>query len=310
VTPRDLPSAVAATAAGARSQALVATPTDPVTEIPAFVVRGTRPGPTLLVTAGVHGAEYASIEAAYRLAATDPASIAGTLVVLPIVNRPAYLARSIYVNPHDGKNLNRQFPGDPDGTFAQRLAHGLVQDWIRHADAFVDLHGGDLNEALTPFVLHARSDARGRELAHAFGIPYVVASDSVGHSYGGAVGVGVPAVLAEAGGQGLFPERDVTVLVEGTERVMAHLGLRAPAPAPKPTVAIDVFRVLTSEADGRWYPNVRLDARVEVGQVLGEVRDWLGAVVQVVRAPVAGVVLYYVSTLAINRGDPLVGIGA
>ncbi len=305
----DLPAAVAATTAGTRFHAMVATPTDPATEVPVFVVRGERSGPTLLVTAGVHGAEYASIEAAYRLTDTDPASLAGALVVLPIVNRPAYAARSIYVNPHDGKNLNRQFPGDPDGTFSQRLAHWLVHDWIRHADALVDLHGGDLNEALTPFVLHARNDDRGRDLAQAFGIPYVVASDSVGHSYAGAGSVGVPAVLAEAGGQGLFPERDVLVLVEGSERVMARLGMRAPEPAPRPTVAIDKFVVTTSEAEGRWYPSVRLDARVEAGQALGEVRDWSGAVVQEVRAPVAGVVLYFVSTLAINRGDPLVGIG-
>ena len=184
-----------------------------------------------------------------------------------------------------------------------------MQDWIRHADALVDLHGGDLNEALTPFVLHARADARGRELAHAFGIAYVVASDSVGHSYGGAFAAGVPALLAEAGGQGLLLERDVQVLVEGTRRVMAHLGMHAPGSEAQPTVAIDEFRVLTAEADGRWYPTVRLDARVEVDEVLGEIRDWLGAVVQEVRAPVAGVVLYFVSTLAINRGDPLVGIG-
>ncbi len=90
---------------------------------------------------------------------------------------------------------------------------------------------------------------------------------------------------------------------------MARLGMRGPEPAPRPTVAIDAFVVLTSDVDGRWYPAVRLDARVEAGQTLGEVRDLLGAVVQEVRAPVAGVVLYYVSTLAINRGDPLVGIG-
>jgi uncharacterized protein len=220
----DLPALVAATAPGERHAALLATPTDPSTEVPAIALRGARPGPTLLVTAGVHGAEYASIEAAYRLAALEPSALSGVLIVLPIVNRPAYRVRAIYGNPVDGKNLNRQFPGDPAGSFAPRLAHWLIDAWVRHADAYLDLHGGDLNEALTPFVLHARGDERARALAEAFGIPYVVASGSAGHSYTAAAALGVPAVLAEAGGQGLFPESDVLTLVDGAHRAMRHLG--------------------------------------------------------------------------------------
>lgn len=309
-TPTDLPTLVASAAPGARHAALLATPTDPATEVPAFALRGARPGPTLLVTAGVHGAEYASIEAAYRLAALDPAQLAGTLVVLPIVNRPAYRVRAIYGNPIDGKNLNRQFPGDPTGTFAPRLAHWLTDAWVRHADAYLDLHGGDLNEALTPFALYARGDEGARALAEAFGIPYVIASGSAGHSYTAAAALGVPAVLAEAGGQGLFPERDVLTLVDGSRRAMRHLGMLEGAPTPRATVPVERFVVLTSEHEGRWYPRVGLEARVEAGQPLGEIRDLLGEVVQEVTATVSGTVLYYVATLAIDRGDPLVGIGA
>ena len=305
----DLPALVAAAAPGERHAALLATPTDPPTEVPAIALRGARPGPTLLVTAGVHGAEYASIEAAYRLATLDPSELSGTLVVLPIVNRPAYRVRAIYGNPIDGKNLNRQFPGDPAGSFAPRLAHWLTDAWVRHADAYLDLHGGDLNEALTPFVLYARGDERARALAEAFGIPYVISSASAGHSYAAAAALGVPAVLAEAGGQGLFPEHDVLTLVDGARRAMRHLGMLVGAPTPRPTVPIERFVVLTSDHEGRWYPRVRLDARVEAGQPLGEIRDLLGNVTQEVMAPVSGTVLYYVATLAIDRGDPLVGIG-
>jgi uncharacterized protein len=297
-------------APGTRLRTLVETATDPVTHVPLLVVRGEREGPTMLVTAGVHGAEYASIQAAYRLAEAEPGEIAGTLVVLPIVNRPAYAARSIYVNPIDALNLNRQFPGDPAGSFAPRLAHWYMHAWVRHADALVDLHGGDLNEALTPFALHARGDDRAAELAHAFGLPYVVASGSQGHSYSGAAELGVPAVLAEAGGQGLAAEHDVRALVEGTHRAMQHLGMRAGDVAPRATTALDRFAVLTAGAEGAWYPAVPLGGRVEAGERLGVVRDLLGEVIQEVAAPLAGTVLYYVSSLAINAGDPLVGVGA
>ena len=310
VTLASLPDLIETLAPGSTVRTLVRTATEPATEVPLLAVRGARGGPTLVVTAGVHGAEYASIVAAYRLANLDPERLAGTLVVLPIMNRPSYAARSIYVNPIDGLNVNRQFPGDAAGSHSQQLALWLMEAWVRHADAFVDLHGGDLNEALTPFVLHARGDARAEELAHVFGIPYVVASSSPGHSYSGAAALGVPAVLAEAGGQGSFTEAEVLPLLEGTERVMRHLKMCEGTVAPRATISIDRFDVLTSAEEGAWYPTVRLGSRVEVGERLGVVRNLLGAVVQDVVAPVSGTVLYFVASLAINAGDPLVGVGA
>ena len=125
-----------------------------------------------------------------------------------------------------------------------------------------------------------------------------------------ATALDVPAVLAEAGGQGPFPERDVLTLVDASRRVMQHLGMLPGTPTPRPTIAVERFVVLTSEHEGRWYPRVRLDPRVEAGEPLGEVHDPLGDVVQAVTAPASGPVLYYVATLVSDRGDPLVGIGA
>src|ERR1700712_1306050 len=97
-------------------------------EIPYGIVEGAAPGPCLLVTAGVHASEYVSIEAAVRLMRTDPATLRGTLVVLPILNVSGFKARSIYVMPEDGQNLNRMFPGDPEGSTGQRLAPWLFSE--------------------------------------------------------------------------------------------------------------------------------------------------------------------------------------
>src|ERR1700722_12377163 len=85
-------------------------------EIPFGVIEGERPGPCLLVTAGVHGSEYCSIEAALRLMKRSPRGLAGTILVLPILNMSGFRQRSVYVMPEDGKNLNRMFPGRPDGS--------------------------------------------------------------------------------------------------------------------------------------------------------------------------------------------------
>ena len=165
-------------------------------QIPIFLICGAQPGPTLSVTAGIHGAEYASVEAALRLGRTlDPATLRGRVIVAPIANTLAFAARSIYITPPDGKNLNRQFPGLANGTFTQALAYWLFQEVIQQGDAFIDLHGGDMIEALVPFVIHYRSgdaalDQAAVALARAFALPYVVPSESGGGTYSAAAGAG------------------------------------------------------------------------------------------------------------------------
>lgn len=279
-------------------------------ELPFTVVQGARPGPKLLVTAGIHGAEYASIEAAVRTARISPHGLCGTLIVLPITSLPAYRARSIYVNPIDAQNLNRQFPGDPDGSFSQQLADWLTQNAIQLCDAFIDLHGGDMIEALTPFTIFTDGDAKARALAEAFGIPLLVSSAPGGTSIAAGFKSGVPSILAEAGGNGLWPESDVRWLEQGVRRAMQHLGMLEGTPEPMPTRLLTQFAWLRSEHDGLWYPSLGAGEMVRAGQDLGRITDPFGATLQEVSAPQDGVTLFAVTSLAINRGDPLYGIGA
>ncbi len=280
--------------------------------VPCHVVQGADPdGPTLVVTAGVHGAEYASIVAAQRLAATPPDRIRGRLVVVPIVSTASYFARSIYVSPLDGKNLNRVFPGDPDGSPTERLAHWLVEALLAGADAYLDLHGGDLVEALTPFAIHVRADEAATAMAEAFGLPYRIEEEPRGSmSFVAAHGRGVPAVLAEAGGQGLWPRRAVATLEEGARRVLHHLGMTDAAPAGGVrSRVIGRFAWSRSEHDGCWYPEVEAGDAVRAGQLLGTLRGVLGEPLQDARSTDDGTVLFAVTSLAINAGDPLVGVG-
>lgn len=289
---------------------VIQTDTIPVTQIPQIVVKGAREGPTLLVTAGVHGAEYASIEAAVRLAQIDPGTVSGTLVVLPIVNQPSFAARSIYVNPLDGKNLNRVFPGRADGTFAEQLAFWLTQTFIANADTYIDLHGGDLNEALTPFVIYAEGDREAERYAHLFGLQNVIASSSAGSSYSAGHMLGVPSILAEAGGQGQFSESDVSLLTSGVQRVMRSQGMLPGTPDPVETTSYQEFCWLRSHHAGLWYLETAVGDTVKANQRVGVIKDFRGDVVQEAVSPVSGKVLFAVASLAINDGDPLVGIGA
>ena len=279
-------------------------------DIPFCVIEGAAPGPCLVVTAGVHGSEYCSIEAALRLMATDPAGLSGTLVVLPIVNVGGFRARSIYVMPEDGQNLNRMFPGKPDGTASQRLADWLMTRVFPGADAYLDLHGGDLDEALTPFSIFPGASAESRVLAEVFGLPIGVAAAPGGNSISGAALAGVPSVLAEVGGNGIWTEAGVDQLVEGVRRVMRHLGM-VPGPVAPAPGGFEVVAFLVPKADvsGLWYPARALSDAVRAGDVLGEIRDVFGAVLQTVTADKPGPVLYQLSSLWVNAGEALLGLG-
>lgn len=295
---------------GSAARGFVAPSVGAEVELPWFAVRGATDGPTLLVTAGVHGAEYASIEAAYRAADTAPDEITGTLVVLPIVCPPSYAARTVYVNPIDGRNLNREFPGREDGSFSGRLAAWLMREAVGRADAWIDLHGGDLIESLVPFSIHAASDAASRALADAFGLELRIASDAPGMTCTEGARAGVPSVLAEAGGQGRWPESAVAPLVEGIRRVEQHLGMRPGTPEPRDVRELTTFAWLRSEHAGRWHPRATAGDEVREGQLLGVVSDLLGNEVQRAVAPIAGTVVFAVESLAIGADDPLMGIGA
>jgi predicted deacylase len=152
--------------------------------------------------------------------AHPPEQIKGTLLVLPILNVQGFRRRSIYVMPEDGKNLNRMFPGNPAGTTSERLAHWLVTNVYPLADAYADLHGGDLDEALAPFTIFPRGCEKSKALAGAFGLPTAVAAGSGGYTIDAACRAGVPSILPEVSGNGLWGEDTVAQMTAGVERVI------------------------------------------------------------------------------------------
>src|ERR1700719_1136071 len=122
---------------------------DAATNIPVIVVNGAKPGPTLALLAGAHGTEYASIIALMKLAeAADPSTVSGTLIVVPLLNVASFLGKVPHLNPVDGKNMNRLYPGKPDGTQTERASWAITRQVLDPCDYLIDFHRGDVDENL------------------------------------------------------------------------------------------------------------------------------------------------------------------
>ncbi len=290
-------------------------------EWPYFVIAGRTSGPTVLVTAGIHAAEYTGIEAAIRLGrGIDPAHVQGILLVIPLLNRPGFYERSVYVNPEDGDNLNRLFPGDPKGKWGERFAHRLLTEIVTRCEYAIDLHAGDLIEDLTPFVIYretgeAALDDRIRTMANAYGARWAVKSAPTGERPGALYALaalnGVASMLAESGGRGLLIEEDVVRHLRGVTNVLRAIGALdgAPEPVPPPRV-VNSFDWLRSPEEGIFHSHVRVEQQVAAGDVVGELVDLVGEPLATVKVPVSGVVLFVVTSPAIKKDGLLLAIGA
>jgi uncharacterized protein len=293
-------------------------------EVPVVELTGTGDGPRLTILAGVHGCEYAPMAAVRRWTrALADRELRGSVRAVPVLNLPAFRARSPFVVPEDGKNLNRCFPGDPAGTVAQRLAYAAFTQLIEGSDALVDAHAGDMVEALEPFALYDAGprEAQAREMAEAYGLGYVIRQEPGpdravgGTSSTAAAEIGIPAIIAEAGGCGLVEPEAVAAHVRGLDRVLALLGMADdPAPdagPPRAPTYLRRFLWLYSTSAGWWEPVVRVGEQVAEGQLLGTVSSLDGGqVLQTIPAPSAGVPMFVTSSPAVAADGLLLGLGA
>ncbi len=286
-------------------------------EIPYTDVRGEGDGPTLLLSGGVHGGEYPGIAAAIEVASRlNPQELRGRVIVLHLTNPPAFWGKSQYWNPLDGKNLNRCFPGDPAGSASERMAARVVQE-LRQADYWIDMHGGDIHEELVPFTIFSDrgSDevrAAAEAMARGYGIPRIVRSSSVGGgSYAVAAELGVPAILPEAGQVGQLDPTAQAIHVQGVFDVLRMLGLLPGRPMPH--AAPQVYtRFVWSRASRRgfWRPRLHPGDRAARGDLAGVLHDAYGDLLEEVRAPEGGEVLFAASSFAIGEDDPLFAVAA
>ncbi|MEL6191346.1 MAG: succinylglutamate desuccinylase/aspartoacylase family protein [Bacteroidota bacterium] len=298
------------------------------TFIPISIFHGSKEGPVLGITAGVHGYEYPPIMASQELIhQIDPTKLAGTIILVQIANLESFLGRSPFVNPKDGINLNRAFPGDPEGSLTFRIADFISTEVISKCDFFLDMHGGDASEDLMSYIAYYQHDEmeeiskQGRDLAMNMGFDHVVIFQTTEKDYmkegypslycsAEAFKQGIPSVDIECGKLG-EADKDLSLNISQAVRSMlARLEMyegEVLTPA-KSFICTDRF-YQSSKYSGIFYPLKESGDYIAKGMKLGYITDFFGNTLEEVFAENSGVILYMIGTPPINEGETLVAIG-
>ena len=278
--------------------------------LPVNVLVGWRDTPRLLMVAGVHGNEYEGITAQMELwQELDPAALAGTVVMVPVANPPAFRPARRR-NPLDEVDMNRAFPGDLEKSVTHRLAHRLFHDVLPGCNLLLSMHGWTATGVVTPYVEYPKASPvtpASRAAALAFGLDYVEAFEWLpGLFVEAACRAGIPAIEAEIGGaNATFAERR-ELYKQGALNLMRHLGI-LPAERAVRVLPREITRTeLAAPVGGIFMRAVETEETVEAGQALAAILDFHGNVLAEINAPTAGIVATIHLPAAIEPGDTAV----
>ncbi len=282
--------------------------------VPHVIISGRKPGALLLVTAGIHNAEFVGIQAAIELSSEiDPEKLSGILVIVPVANRSGFENRTMSIVHEDGKNLNRVFPGDESGTAADRLAHLLFNTFIKYADAYVDLHSGDGYEELIPYVYYVGDtvcEKKASAMASCVDTEFIVRSRcKTGGAYNIASVNGIPSVLIERGQLSMYPREEIDADKSDVINIMKYLGMLDGAHetyTKTPLIEHELF----SPATGCWYPEFHPGDAFFEGEKLGTIQDYFGKMIHEITATETGIIIHQCASLNILKDGPMISYGA
>jgi len=272
------------------------------------VVHGKRSGPTLFISAAIHGDEINGVEIIRRLLQHRALRrLRGTLLAIPIVNVYGFLNHSRYLP--DGRDLNRSFPGSAKGSLAGRVANTFMEEIVKRSSHGIDLHTGSRHRTNFPQIRADLSSPECQAMTDAFQVPLVLDSTVRDGSLRGCAGdLGIPVILYEAGEALRFDEVYIRAGVNGIINVMRQIGMlpgsRASKP-PKPPLVCDQTHWMRAPESGILRTLVPLGAKVDKDQVLALIADPLGSSETEVLAPCAGVIIGRTNLPLAYAGDAL-----
>jgi len=280
--------------------------------MPVFAARGVSAGPTLCVTAGIHGDEINGVEVARRaFEQADVKAMAGTLIVLPALNADGFRNGNRYLP--DRRDLNRFFPGSLKGSVASIIAKAVFEEVIRRCDALVDLHTASFHRANFPQIRADEDHQATMELARHFGTGIIIGgAGPEGSLRRAAVEAGIPAIIYEAGEPMRFQEQEIAEGVVGVQNVMEYIGMVQGTHEPigeSRTFRSSSWVRVPLKQGGFFFPSRALGDKVEKGDVLGEVVDPLTDERYTITSTLAGEIIGMAVPQVTLSGYGLVHIG-
>ncbi len=280
-------------------------------DIPVQVICGKTAGPTLFISAAIHGDELNGVEICRRIVkAKAQKRLRGTLIVIPVVNIFGIIQHTRYLP--DRRDLNRSFPGSARGSLAARLAHIFVDEIVKKCDYGIDLHTGALHRSNLPQIRANLDDPETRELANAFAVPVLLNSNlRDGSLREVASELGVKVLLYEAGEALRFDELSIRAGVRGILSVMRKLEMLPPAKNKSHKQAPFLARSSSWERapeSGILRSMAALGARVTKGDLLGVISDpsdLFDTTEYEIRAQFSGLVIGKTNLPLVNEGDAL-----
>jgi len=278
--------------------------------LPVHVIHGKQSGPTLFVSAAIHGDEINGVEIIRRLLGSKSMSrIKGTLLAVPVVNPFGFIQRSRYLP--DRRDLNRSFPGSPTGSLASRIAHLFMKEIVTRSTHGIDIHSGSNYRTNLPQIRTSLDDDENMRLAKAFGAPMVIHSHLRDGSLRAAVADhGIPVLLYEAGEALYFNDPAIRSGVRGALNIMRAIGMLTPSRSSKkqePVISRKTSWVRAPRS-GVFFKQRSLGSLVYQGDQLGVINDPLGDESEAVLAPFTGVIIGQQTLPLVHEGDALVNL--
>ena len=278
-------------------------------DVPVIIERSKKPGPTVLITAGIHGDEVNGVEIVRQIIAkgiNKPKK--GTIICIPVINVFGFIHMDREYP--DGRDLNRVFPGSKSGSLASRVAHKLMTEIVPHADLILDFHTGGADRFNAAQIRIVKNEIVLDELAQIFGTPIIFYSKNLNKSFrNSCYKLGVPMLLFE-GGKSFHIDNTITNTgVNGTKRVLHHLGMlnsKFKASKPKKSVVkILESKWIRANHSGMFKPSIAINTHVKKGDVIGHITDPYGSFNHFVKAPNEGYIFNVNESPIIYQGDAI-----
>jgi len=278
-------------------------------DVPVIIQRSKKPGPTVLITAGIHGDEINGVEIVRQIIAkgiNKPKK--GTIICIPVINVFGFIHMDREFP--DGRDLNRVFPGGKGGSLASRVAHKLVSEIVPHADLIMDFHTGGADRFNSAQIRIKNGEVVLDELAEVFGAPFVYYSKNLNKSFRNtSYKLGIPMLLFEGGKSFNIHPTITNTGVNGAKRVLHHLEMlnsKFKVSKPKKScVFISESKWIRAKYSGMFKATITINSLVNEGDVIGHITDPYGSFNHFVKAPNSGYIFNINESPLVYQGDAI-----